>query len=87
MNLLLGIETFQKFAVVVVGGVGGGWWSKGILEFRFGPNLGLRLEAWTKLNKNIKPNLCVCVFVCVCVYFFICLRVCVLFSIFIFMPR
>ena len=30
--------------------VGGGWWSKGILEFRFGPNLGLRLEAWTKLN-------------------------------------
>ena len=25
-------------------------WSKGILEFRFGPNLGLRLETWTKLN-------------------------------------
>ena len=51
MSLLLGIETFQKFAVVVVGGGGGGWWwSKGILEFRFGPNLGLRLEAWTKLN-------------------------------------
>ena len=53
MSLLLGIETFQKFAVVVVGGGGGGWWwSKGILEFRFGPNLGLRLEAWTKLNNN-----------------------------------
>ena len=30
--------------------MGGGWWSKGILEFRFGPNLGLRLEAGTKLN-------------------------------------
>ena len=28
----------------------GWWWSKGILEFRFGPNLGLGLEAWTKLN-------------------------------------
>ena len=49
MSLLLGPEPFQKF------GVGGRWWwwSKGILEFRFGPNLGLRLEAWTKLN-NIK---------------------------------
>ena len=47
MSLLLGIETFQKFAVLVVGG-----WSKGILEFRFGPNLGLRLEAWTKLNNR-----------------------------------
>ena len=23
----------------------GGWWSEGILEFGFGPNLGLRLEA------------------------------------------
>ena len=38
-------------------GVGGGSrdytgrWSKGILEFHFDPNLGLRLEAWTKLNK------------------------------------
>ena len=30
--------------------MGGGRWSKGILEFRFGPNLGLRLEAGTKLN-------------------------------------
>ena len=44
MSLLLGIEPFQKFAM-------GGWWSKGNLEFRFCPNLGLRLEAWTKLNK------------------------------------
>ena len=44
MSLLLGLEPFQKF------GVGGWWWSKGILEFRFGPNFGLRLEAWTKLN-------------------------------------
>ena len=44
MSVLLGLEPFQKF------GVGGGWWSKGILEFRFGPNLGLRLEAGTKLN-------------------------------------
>ena len=45
MSLLLGPEPFQKF------GVGGGWWwSKGILEFRFDPNLGLRLEAWTELS-------------------------------------
>ena len=80
MSLLLGIETFQKFAVVVVGGVGGGWWSKGILEFRFGPNLGLRLEAWTKLNKNIKPNLCVCVFVCVCVFLYLPPCVCFIFN-------
>ena len=50
MTLLLGPEPFQKFGV----GGGGWWWSKGILEFRFGPNLGLRLEAWTKLNNNIK---------------------------------
>ena len=28
-----------------------GWWSKGILGFCFGPNLGLRLGAGTKLNK------------------------------------
>ena len=41
MSLLLGLEPFQKFAV----GGGGCWWSKGILEFRFGPKLGLRLEA------------------------------------------
>ena len=32
MSLLLGIEPFQKFAV-------GGGWLKGILEFRFAPNL------------------------------------------------
>ena len=31
--------------------VGGGWVVKGILEFCFGPNLGLRLEDGTKLNK------------------------------------
>ena len=30
----------------------GGWWSKGISELCFGPNLGLRLEAGTKLNNN-----------------------------------
>ena len=47
MSLLLGLEPLTKFAVVGGGGGGGGWWSKGILEFRFGPNLGLRLEAWT----------------------------------------
>ena len=65
MSLLLGIETFQKFAVVVGGGGGGGWWwwrwvvwSKGILEFRFGTNLGLRLEAWTKLNNTCKSLVC-----------------------------
>ena len=28
-------------------GMGGGGWSKGILEFRFGPNLRLKVEAWT----------------------------------------
>ena len=39
MSLLIGPEPFQKF------GVGGGGWSKGILEFRFGRKLGLRLEA------------------------------------------
>ena len=57
MSLLLGPEPFQKFGV---GGGGGGWWwwwwSKGILEFRFGPNLGLRLEAWTKLNNKLGLN-------------------------------
>ena len=47
MSLILRLKLFQKFAV---GGVGRWWWSKGIIEFRFGPNLGLELEAWTKLN-------------------------------------
>ena len=46
MSLLLCLEPFQKFAV----GGGGCWWSKVTLKFRFGPNLGLRLEAGTKLN-------------------------------------
>ena len=32
--------------------MGGGRWSKGILEFRFSPNLGLRLEDGTKLNNE-----------------------------------
>ena len=50
MSLLIGLEPFHKFAV---GGGGGGGWSKGILEFHFGPNLGLRLEAGTKLNNII----------------------------------
>ena len=45
MSLLLDPEPFPKFGVG-----GGGRWSKGILEFRFGPSLGLRLEARTKLN-------------------------------------
>ena len=53
MSVLFGLEPFQKFGV---GGgglvVGGWWWSKDILEFRFGPNLGIKLEAWTKLNKS-----------------------------------
>ena len=40
MNILLMIEPFKKLGVV------GGWlwlwwWAKGILEFRFGPNLRL----------------------------------------------
>ena len=39
----VGLEPFRKFGV-------GGWWSKGILKYRFGPNLGRRLEARTKLN-------------------------------------
>ena len=51
MSLLLGLEVLQMIAMVSGGGGGWWWWwSKGILEFRFGPNL--RLEAWTKLNKN-----------------------------------
>ena len=33
-SLLLGLKHFQKIGV-------GEWWSKGILEFSFGPNLGL----------------------------------------------
>ena len=41
MSLLLGPEPFQKF------GVGGGGGQK---AFCFGPNLGLILEAGTKLN-------------------------------------
>ena len=48
MSLLLGLEPFQKFTV----GDGGGW-SKGILAFRFGPNLGFRTWSFHKLNKNI----------------------------------
>ena len=40
MSILLGLEPFQKFGVG-----GGGWWSIGILEFRFGTNL--RLGAWS----------------------------------------
>ena len=39
----------RSFSKVWCGWVGGGW-SKGILELCFGPNLGLRLEAYTKLN-------------------------------------
>ena len=50
MSLILGLEPFQKLGVG--GGDVGWWWSKGILELRLGPNLGLRPEAWTKLNNN-----------------------------------
>ena len=44
-SFLLGLKPFQKICV-------GEWWwgSKGIFEFRFGPNLELRLEVGTKLN-------------------------------------
>ena len=55
MSLPLGLEPTQKFAVVGGGGGGGGW-SKGILEFRFGRNLGLRLQAGTKLNNTFKEQ-------------------------------
>ena len=57
MSALLGLELSQKFAVGGWWGVDGlwWWWSKSILEFCFGPNLGLRLEAGTKLN-NISPT-------------------------------
>ena len=48
MSLLLGLVPFQKFAVVG----GGGGWSKGILELRFGPNLGIRVGPGNKLNKK-----------------------------------
>ena len=44
----------QKVFLWLVGGL---WWSKGILEFRFDPNLGLRLEAETKLNKSGVPDI------------------------------
>ena len=50
MSLLQDLKPFQKLGVD-----GGG--SKGILEFRFVPNLGLRVEAGTKLNKSNLPNL------------------------------
>ena len=53
----LGLELLQNFGPPPPKkkfGVGG--WSKGILEFRFGPTLGLRLEAWTKLNKKAVPS-------------------------------
>ena len=53
MSLLLGKGTFQKFAVVVVVVGGGGWWSKSILEFRFDPNLGHRLDAGSKQNNYV----------------------------------
>ena len=49
MSLLLDLEPFQKLAVVV------GGWLKVISEFHFGPNLGLRLAAWTKLNNMYVP--------------------------------
>ena len=45
MSLLLGLEPFQKFGV---GGGGGG--QKAFQSSTFGSNLGLRLEAGTKLN-------------------------------------
>ena len=51
MSHLRGIVPFQKFGVEVeVPEII--WWSNGILEFCFGPYLGLRLEAGTKLNKK-----------------------------------
>ena len=42
MSFILVTKPFQKLCVG----------SKDILEFRFGPNLGLRLEAGAKLNNN-----------------------------------
>ena len=50
MSVLLGLEPSQKFGI-------GGWWSKDNLEFHFGPNLGLELEAWTKLNNTLKVHM------------------------------
>ena len=46
MSLLLGLEPFQKLSVC-------DGWSKGILEFCSGPDLGLRLEVGTNLNNTI----------------------------------
>ena len=47
MSLLLGLEPYQKMGLV------DGWLVVGvILGFCFGPNLGLRLEAGTKLNNT-----------------------------------
>ena len=47
---LLGSRSVKPFQKFVVGDGWVGWWSKGILQFPFGPILGLRLEAGTKLN-------------------------------------
>ena len=51
LSLLLGLGPFQKFCVV-------GWWlwSKDIWDFCYGPNLGPKLEAWTKLNNVLLPH-------------------------------
>ena len=50
-SLLLGLKHFKKIGV-------GEWWSKGILEFSFGPNLLLRHEARTKLNNAMNNANC-----------------------------
>ena len=48
MSFQLGLKPLQKCGVIVLG-----WWlSNAIIEFCFGPNLRLRLEAGTKLNKD-----------------------------------
>ena len=51
MGLLLGLEPFQKFAVVVVVGGQKAFWSTALVQ-----TLDLGLEAWTKLNKSAKKH-------------------------------
>ena len=46
MRLLLGLSTLSKVGC-------GWWWLKGSLEFRFGPNVGLTLEAETNLKNFV----------------------------------
>ena len=51
MSILLGLEPFQKLAVV-----GGGGGLKAFQSSALVQTLDLGLDAWTKLNKNLYPH-------------------------------